>query len=223
MDTIIGFLSAFVGVGIAFLAVMPDVRKRYKDQTLSFFRWVKGYRRTYFITTTGEVHNCKFKMRKPGGWPCGVLHVLEISRGLFRRRSALYNYVGNGPGSWDVGRTWTVSDGSDQLYLFGKTLQSAPSALRLIYKYRSVAGLEDQIARLDEELRTERNHAQYIHAGITAILELAHEDRQKYRSQSAQKIREWVDILDARFDALNKPTPRSMEVGQWRAILTETK
>ena len=148
---IFGLVISFVGVWFGTLLGLPEARKVYKNHLLSFSRWLRGSRTTFYLLSTNYHWTTKDRLRKyvdRGKYPTVIGQVIEISQGLFRRRSGIY-----GPNPCD----WKVYASSprmiyDLVFLRDTKGLSAETALRVVNQYPSLQAMLDRIAELELQL-----------------------------------------------------------------------
>lgn len=177
----------------------------------TFFRWLKGSRKTYYLGTRdiSPLRSTDFtpeelaRIADPG-----VLAepVIEISRGLFRRRSAVY-----GKAQWQIQKDWHEFGldpvGADRVSLTDTRGLLVETALQLINTYSSLQAMLDRIAELESRpTRLELQNAednlflanerqQELAAAIIALREQILSDRQRYRGVVPQELRHDLQLI----------------------------
>lgn len=185
-----------------------------------FFRWLKGTRKTYFIDYNNMTHETTDKLR---GFH-DFIHLgsitgttvgsgIEIGRGFLRRRSAIYGLAEK---NWQLIKA-SVNDGCcGVVELRDKQGVILEDALHLINTYPSLQAMLDRIAELEHQLNESEYINQGTREGISAILSLINEDRQKYRSKAAENIRVWLERLATAYKLKNHAEPKPTQVEAWK-------
>lgn len=184
----------------------------FHEDIFSFFKWLKGYPTTYYITESGGVHSSPETMRESNRWDPDVCRVLEISRGLFRRSSRFYSRPGMGPENWTVGHSWlSVHGASHQLHLRGECLMDSRDALRFVNRFTSLGDFifkhEEMLKRIDEleqKLRVaeDRCHNLRIYGTSwrSSVAELKEgmdkpQDRRRFKGADSREISNKLGVL----------------------------
>lgn len=170
---------------------------------IRFFDWLKGSRTSYF-TTYGRLR-CDGRAFRTANDRTGYViddSVIEINRGPFRRRSAIY---GPAAKNWRIAKTSKGCNaqggfGADWVNLIDRSSLPVERALHLVNRYPSlqamlgrIAELEQQVGKLQDKLAWTESHRKTWLATLEAIRQEIESDRQRYRSQAAQKIRTRVE------------------------------
>ena len=180
----------------------------------TFWRWLKGSRMSFYLRLSDNgLEYQSLNMRGSIQYP-----IIELSRGLFRRRSALY---GRNSENWKVAvGHWEVNS----IKLQDKKGVSVKTALELADKYPSLQAMLDRIAELEKELQIANKRRAESRAAFQALRDIINADRQKYRSSAAQHIREFIEQVDVQATMMNEPNPSEEQVEVWkRTFHTATK
>lgn len=179
-----------------------------------FWCWLKGSRRSYYIGLNNIVVQSSSKRRNLGPYS-----VIEISRGPFRRRSAIY---GSAAKNWKITSSRTWPNGNWFWIKCRKPVRDE-NALQLINTYPSFQAMLDDIATtkskltlsqeqceefrkrtikmsdqmidLETDLANARRAERRWLSALGALLVKINLDRQRFRSQAAQEIREDLEVV----------------------------
>ncbi|MBI2062563.1 MAG: hypothetical protein HYT64_02655 [Candidatus Yanofskybacteria bacterium] len=167
-------------------------------------KWLKGSRKTYYLgsrdisplRSTNTTLEELTRIADPG---VITESMIEISRGPFRRRSAIY---GSAAKNWKLVGSWLDHEGGGVVELqdtFGITLGNV---LRLINTYPSLQAMlnendsqKKRIAELEKELSETRESFSNLHADVEAVIKVVKNDKQKYRAPAAQRIQHCLEEI----------------------------
>ena len=168
-----------------------------------FWRWLKGSRASYYmIEGRNIVESTPYSLRTRPVWPVLPVFkyitgsVVEVNRGPFRRRSAIY---GDAAGNWEVVE---VNSGSYTRVGLRDLTMSLPveSALRLINTYPSLQAMLDEIERqknqiveLEKQLEFAEKDKKEWTVKLRKLVAKIIKDKQRFRSQAVQEIRESLE------------------------------
>lgn len=193
---VVAILVIFSAYGIYFFV---------SDWQFRLWRWLKGSRRSYYLSTDGNTYgkyvwtDLNIRSLDDRRRICEpTFPILEINQGLFRRASSVY------PDVFDKTRLnhWQVANtnGYDSVYLKDTQGISPELACEIIGRYRSlqamfdrIAKYEQQVGKLEDKLAWTESHRKTWLASLEALRQEIESDRQRYRSQAAQKIRTRVE------------------------------
>jgi len=199
-----------------------------------FMKWFKGSRTSYFVSRDnssgcpkGTVIHTWWKLRtlkerllycngknEEGDWS-----VIEISRGPFRRRSAIY---GPAAKNWRIAAIYRIMIEVDCIELQGGLNLPVNKAVQLINTYSSLQVMLDRIAELERELSVANMRRTELRAALKALLEVVDADRQKYRSRAAQHIRQFLEEVDVQATMMNEPNPSKDQIESWKKVAAIT-
>jgi len=175
-----------------------------------FFRWLKGSRMSFYLRpSNGGLGYQSCNMRG------AILHsVIELSRGPFRRRSAIY---GKNSKNWKVVVGHWDKNCIEIQEREGISV-TVEEALRLVTQYSSLHDILDRIAELERECNTGSIRRSELRAIVRALLEIINADRQKYRSQAVQHIREFLEQVELQATVMCEPNPTEEQVEIWKQL-----
>ncbi len=207
--------------------------------------WLKGLRKTYFLSGKSEGEYiketpAKFRssVQRYDSWGYLQKSVIEINRGLFRRRSAIYG---------NAARFWKITGGTEfslpgMVVLENKAGLMVERALKLINTYQSLGDMLDRIAELEKdlgssqfqceefckrlietqrELETANDRRWEWLAIVEALLEIIESDRQRYKSEPAQHIRECISRAYSSMRSVREPKADPNTVHKWSSAFNE--
>ncbi len=190
------FVSAVFLAIVGALIWFPDLRA-------TIWRWLKGSRTTYYFPRKADGHPplafTASNIRKDHH---RYLHTdgeaIEINRGFWRRRSRVHSFYYTG---WKIAKVYHGDDLKDiRVVLNNRNTLSVERALRLVNDYGSLDQMLRRIEKLEGELATVRLQAQVGSdlwwASIKAILKIIEDDKNRYRSSAAGRIRECLEYID---------------------------
>lgn len=205
------------------VSLMPNL---FFSPAIKFWRWLKGSRTSYlsvensingvlvstlgFFRTNGQISSYnKYAISRVRG------SSIEINHGLFRRRSAIY---GDAACNWYIKKTL-----NGLIYLHSRIPMRPDQVLQIIntslsvhdlYRDQSerITKLEQEIRKLQEKIAWTESHRKTWLATLEALRQEIESDRQKYRSQAAQKIRIRVEqVLEHAKGLDQKPDEDSVD------------
>ncbi len=161
------------------------------DHVPKVFRWLKGSRKSYYLSNKFEIETDKellgsLTTRSEFGIGGSII---EISRGPFRRRSAIY---GPAAKNWKIDGDWFNSFVDLQhgycVSLIDNHGLPIEQALRLINTYPSLQAMLDRIANLEAELLHARSKVAERAAVLQALDQKLTADKQRFRGSPAKEI-----------------------------------
>lgn len=181
----------FVGVIFCFF---------FWPRIVQFYHWLKGSRKSYYFGANQRVVDSSENFRE------SIRPVIEINRGLFRRRSAIY---GSGPRHWQVADVSVGRDGTNWIELQERRGLVVGRALELINTYPSLQAMLDRIAELEKagaeqkmritKIEKERDEQRFVRRslefGVSALLKKIEADRQRFRSEPSKRIKQCLGEL----------------------------
>jgi len=212
-------LSSPEGVGSIFLMVII-LLLAIRVLGVELWHWLKGTRVSYFLTY-GKLRcdGRAFRTRNArAGYVIDDGTLIEISRGLFRRRSAIYGFD---TGNWEIVRDAYLNGAvppGDYVWLGDRESLSVETALRLINTYPSLQAMLDRIDELEKDLSETRESFLNLHADIEAIIKLVKTDKQGYRAPAAQRMQYCLEQVCLRSKA---PRPNQAMVDYGVAFYKE--
>lgn len=193
----------------------------YNEQITRFFRWLKGSRKTYFFLERNsagkEIESSKATFRTQSERKYAVDpardSVTEITRGLFRRRSAIY---GNTANSWLIVRDWfdPIPDAlrGDWVSLADARGLPVKEALEVVNRYPSFQAMLKQIAELEKGHLGDEAKIRELSAAIVALREQILSDRQRYRGVVALELRHDLETVINEVDIAVSVEDKSLKV-----------
>ena len=190
------FVSFWALVVLSVLALVSVLVLLFKDEWRKFFRWLKGFRKIYYRQHHPcyglQVYSCPNRLRAID-WSCVDGSVIEINRGPFRRRSAIY-----GPAAdfWRIAGSWHRERTGDWVRL-EQVLQGlkVEVALQFINTYPSLQAMLDRIDELGRERLDDKAKIQELSAAICALYKQIISDRQRYRGAVALELRHDLETI----------------------------
>lgn len=190
----------------------------YIGKLTLFLRWLKGSRKTHYLRNPdnpnqSEVLTTEQKLRigaeRIVGFNPGI-HI-EISRGPFRKSSQIY---GRGQ-FWMITQDWRDSN-TDWVRMEDTRGVRVGTALRMVNQYPSLEALIDRIAELERDLDDACNEQEEWFAPIVALHQVILEDKQRYRSPAARRIRAYLEEVISLSDLRLIPRPSDKKVSAWK-------
>lgn len=185
---------------------------------VQFYHWLKGSRKLYTIRHD-SLYECMW-----GDLPWAG-NIIEFISHPFFPKAILH---GKASKDWRVGKVSLGLDapylrfGAGRINLVDRNNLSIEQALRIANNYSSLQAMLDRIAELERQLKESERQRKKRWAGIRAILELINLDRSKYRSQSSERIRRWLEIVNRKEEFSNESEPGSeMPVLDWLSKLAK--
>jgi len=155
-----------------------------------FFRWLKGSRKNYALRED-FLCECSF------GDYCWAENIIKISRLFFWSRGIIY---GKAFKNWKISRVslgldTNVRFGSERVSLVDSGNLSTEQALKLINTYSSLQSMLDRISELERDNWLSAKKYNDLNAALIAIYKHILDDKQRFRSQAAQEIRENLELI----------------------------
>lgn len=176
-------------VVIILLIILWELIVNYSVNLLSFLSWLKGSRTSYYISANGLRLEKSSDNRRESIQP-----VIEINRGLFRRKSAIY---GSHAKNWKIMRSWNWKDGDgrDCISLGDTKGLRAEVALKLIEKHESIQDILDRVDELERQLSETKEKFENFGINVEAIIHIVKGDKQRYRAPAALRIQRCLESL----------------------------
>lgn len=151
--------------------------------------WLKGSRTSYYFRSKPPEQDGRPALRATGlrlkdegvrAWHfVGGGSVIEINRGPFRRRSAIYGQQG----FWKVARSYLGSplqDEGDRVNMIDTWGLPVETALKLVNAKMSLQGLLNRIAELEKRQKSAEAKFQMVYAAVVALRFQILSDKQRY-------------------------------------------
>lgn len=123
---------------------------------------------------------------------------------------------GKNSGRWIVSKIKeNPMDGSHILFLQDRGGQSIETVLKAVNSGLSFPALNDRIAELEKQLSKAEDRRLEWRAAIRAVLRLVDMDRQRYRSQSSERIRLWLEVIEKEAQDRGEPPPHKGKEDSW--------
>ncbi len=218
----IAIVGSAIGIFFGALLISPDFR-----------RWLKGHREYYYIGSNGILAKEQRPLRLGPGEIKWRDDAIVVNHMPFLRRTEVY---GKGRDLWSVSIRenpgaepsiffqdkigWPIQE---FLAIVGKYPLSLQAKLSRIDELEELSRSKDiRIADLSKTLeqmkKTCSSHRCLeadLKAGLWILLDVINRDRQRYRSQAAQRIRVCLEQIYFKFWGGSKPS--GLEVTTWRS------
>lgn len=173
----------------------------------AIFNWLKGSRKVYGL------HDGKLFETSPGHTLLLGESFLEIIARPFYKKARIF---GNAACNWYI-----KNAPNGLIYLHSRIPMRPDQALKVIHAslsihdlYRDqserIAKLEQEIRKLQDKFTWSESHGKTWLASLEAIRQEIESDRQRYRSQAAQNIREQIEIILQHARALGQTPEKDM-------------
>ncbi len=181
------------GVTVSLILILVIVGPLWPE-VKQFFRWLKGSRTSYYLEGPDDARNAKMASMPNRFKTIGLYHdsVIEINRGFWRRRSAIY---GPAAKNWKIVGIFRIMMDVDCVELQGGLNLPVNKTLQLINTYSSLRAMLDRIAKQEKRIADLDKEYKVIVDGIVALRARIIVERQRFRSPAVQKIRECLEMI----------------------------